>query len=90
MERFLQIHNVNAESCRYCGAIHGGVQCSRISAIEYFPDGTVKRIEFHNPNPPVQLTFPQLNPIGPIVYQTTSVTPNIDRALLGLQCGPSA
>ena len=32
--------------CPYCGWIHEGV-CQRIRAIEYHPDGTIKRMEFH-------------------------------------------
>jgi hypothetical protein len=32
--------------CEHCGFGHLGT-CPRIKAIEYHPDGTVKRIEFH-------------------------------------------
>lgn len=38
-------------TCSYCGAFphdHLG-QCPAIKAIEYFPDGSVKRIEKHEP-----------------------------------------
>lgn len=37
-------------SCKHCGLIHayGGV-CPRIKAIEYYPDGTIKRVEYHGP-----------------------------------------
>lgn len=31
--------------CRFCGMIHG-VMCPAVKAIEYFEDGTVKRVEF--------------------------------------------
>jgi hypothetical protein len=31
--------------CRWCGRWHGPV-CPRVQAIEYHPDGTVKRVEF--------------------------------------------
>lgn len=40
-----------AGECQHCGNWHGGV-CPRISAIEYYQDGTVKKVEYHNPNPP--------------------------------------
>lgn len=36
------------KECRYCGMIHGP-KCPSIKAIEYHPDGTVKRIEFVTP-----------------------------------------
>lgn len=36
--------------CQHCGVGHIGV-CPWVKAIEYYPDGTVKRVEFH---PPVQ------------------------------------
>ncbi len=35
--------------CRWCGLIHGP-KCPSVKAIEYYPDGTVKRIEFYSPN----------------------------------------
>lgn len=38
------------DKCQYCGLIHE-TKCSLISAIEYHPDGTVKRVEFHAPQP---------------------------------------
>jgi hypothetical protein len=31
--------------CGWCGMIHGPT-CPRIKAIEYYPNGTVKRVEF--------------------------------------------
>ena len=36
-----------SETCRYCGLIHTdpGI-CPRVKAIEYHPDGTIKRVEF--------------------------------------------
>lgn len=36
--------------CQHCGTGHTG-PCMRIKAIEYHPDGTVKRIEYHAPQP---------------------------------------
>ena len=35
--------------CRWCGLIHGP-RCPSVKAIEYFPDGTVKRVEFMTPS----------------------------------------
>jgi hypothetical protein len=37
--------------CGHCGMIHGPI-CPRIKAVEYYPDGTVKRVEYHG-IPPV-------------------------------------
>lgn len=42
---------LNHEACRYCSSpttvvMHGGA-CPRVKAIEYYPDGRVKRVEFH-------------------------------------------
>jgi hypothetical protein len=39
--------------CYHCGNYHGPA-CPRIRAIEYYPNGTVKRVEYH-----VQLAQPQ-------------------------------
>lgn len=33
--------------CGHCGMYHQG-QCPRIKSIEYWPDGTVKRVEYHD------------------------------------------
>ena len=46
---------VFAGTCPHCSGngiqtIHGGT-CPRIKAIEYHPDGTTKRIEFHELKP---------------------------------------
>jgi hypothetical protein len=41
--------------CRFCGSTHG-VRCPAVAAIEYHPDGTVRRVEFVQPQwPPAQL-----------------------------------
>lgn len=37
------------EKCEHCGNVHA-TTCPRIKAIEYYPDGTVKRITFYSPN----------------------------------------
>jgi hypothetical protein len=36
--------------CAHCGLHHGPV-CPRIKAIEYYPDGSVKRVEYLVPAP---------------------------------------
>jgi hypothetical protein len=51
-----------AGQCGHCGMIHGG-PCPRIKAIEYYPDGTVKRIEYHGEQGG-QPTMPLLPLIG--------------------------
>lgn len=38
-----------APKCQYCGLFrHPGV-CPTVKAIEYHPDGTIKRVEFKTP-----------------------------------------
>jgi hypothetical protein len=37
------------QKCQYCGLIHGA-KCPSVKAIEYNPDGSVKRVEFFAPN----------------------------------------
>lgn len=33
-------------TCRYCDATHDSIKCPRIKSIEFYEDGTVKRVEF--------------------------------------------
>jgi len=49
----------NFTPCIHCGMIHGAI-CSRIKAIEYHQDGSVKRVEYHEPRPLV--SFPNIGP----------------------------
>lgn len=37
-------------TCPHCGLTHK-TTCPRISAIEYETDGTIRRVEFHGPQP---------------------------------------
>ena len=37
--------NATEMACPYCG-LHHDKQCPSVKAIEYHPDGTVKRVEF--------------------------------------------
>lgn len=36
--------------CKWCGLTHGP-RCHAVVAIEYYPDGAVKRVEFVKPEP---------------------------------------
>jgi hypothetical protein len=49
--------------CPYCGQHHTGI-CPMVKAIEYFENGTVKRVEFKTPSDYMP-TLPQWVP-GPI------------------------
>ena len=39
----------NIPACGYCGAWHSGT-CPRIKSIDYYPNGSVKHVEFHDAN----------------------------------------
>ncbi len=55
------------EKCIYCDMIHGPT-CPRITAIECYPDGTMKRVEFFIPQP-VQFLAPiprEFIPLPPV------------------------
>lgn len=40
--------------CQFCGAFHG-LKCPAVKALEYHPNGSLKRVEFLAPNdyPPI-------------------------------------
>jgi len=40
------------EKCPHCGLLHlvDSGPCPRIKAIEYYPDGTIKRVEYFAPS----------------------------------------
>lgn len=40
-------------NCPYCGTLHieGSGKCPLVSAFEYHPNGTLKRVEFYGPAP---------------------------------------
>ncbi len=48
------------QPCQHCGMTHA-TTCPKIKAIEYYPDGSTKRLEFHDLVPTVQGVFP-INP----------------------------
>lgn len=56
-------------TCSHCGMLHVG-PCLRIKAIEYYPNGTVKRVEYHAPQPVITAT-PSREPLGPYTIQGT-------------------
>ena len=39
------------DHCHYCAGIHPGVRCPAVKAIDYYPNGTIKRVEFVGPPP---------------------------------------
>jgi hypothetical protein len=46
-------------ACGFCGQYHIG-ECPKVKAREYYPNGTLKRIEFHELVPTLfPLPFPQ-------------------------------
>lgn len=52
--------------CRWCGMHHAGA-CLRVRALEYHPDGSLRRVEFHEPAPPVKI-----EPVKPAIGPTTT------------------
>lgn len=53
-----------SSNCRYCGMLHPGPMCPYVRAIEYHPDGSVKRVEFAEPHRHIFGAFPG-NPGSP-------------------------
>ena len=55
---------MNNAKCQHCGLLHG-LRCPEVKAIEYFPGGTIKRVEYMTPADcvtPLSATYPTLNP----------------------------
>lgn len=40
--------SVSVTNCQFCGQSHG-LRCPEVKAVEYNPDGTVKRVEYLTP-----------------------------------------
>jgi hypothetical protein len=59
-----------SEPCKYCGESHG-IRCPSIAAIEYHPDGTMRRIEFVQPQMWSPPAFPMPVP-NPTVWPTAN------------------
>ena len=68
---------MNMTPCPYCGTTHPSAKCYLVKAIEYFPDGQVKRVEFMTPrdlNVPSALTN---TPISvPSIWQPFGISTN--------------
>ena len=41
------------KKCQYCNGDHPEIQCHRLAAVEYYPNGMISRVEFHEPKPRV-------------------------------------
>lgn len=74
---------MTTDPCRYCGKEHGP-RCPEVRAIEYHPDGTVKRVEFLTPadHHPMPLPMPPYGPAGdapwaapPVVTRASTFSP---------------
>jgi hypothetical protein len=51
-------------TCPYCGGMpHSPASCLAVKAIEYYPDGTIKRVEKAGPPMPTELSPAPLRPI---------------------------
>lgn len=60
--------NAGTNNCRHCGHLHSG-PCPRVKAIEYYPNGTVKRVEYTTPEP---LKPIKIEPTKPYPWDTTT------------------
>lgn len=50
------------DTCRWCGLYHGK-KCPAVKAMEFHPDGSIKRVEFFAPND----SYPVLAPPAPVI-----------------------
>lgn len=64
---------VSSEPCHHCGNCHNG-RCPRIKVIEYYRDGSVKRVEYFDSAQPLSASTPfvRLEPTDP--YKAPYVT----------------
>lgn len=63
-------------SCCYCHQIHVG-KCPLVKALEYHPDGTMKRVEFYAPNDYAPALFANPGPAAspfPLDHRATQIT----------------
>jgi hypothetical protein len=74
------------DKCPHCGMTHDAT-CSRIKAIEYGPDGTVRRIEFHPPQPVVMGGQSRISPIEQFAAPVTKLE-KMRKALKQIGTGP--
>lgn len=73
---------IDAHACRWCGLIHKGT-CHRVEEIEYFPDGTVKRVRFRgDDDQPLTVPSEPTTTIGPLkpsnTYTVTGVPDGVE------------
>lgn len=55
------LNDMNAlHQCGHCGLMHAG-PCPRVKAIEYYENGTVKRVEYHTPQNTLTISPPASN-----------------------------
>lgn len=40
------LEGTSLATCQWCGCIHPKTICPRARAIDYYPDGSIKRVEF--------------------------------------------
>ena len=58
-----------AGKCAFCGQLHS-YRCPTVRAIEYHPDGSIKRVEFMTPGDcyPTATWSAGVTPIGPATF----------------------
>ena len=55
--------------CPHCNLMaHPVTQCARVAAVEYFPDGTIRRVEYIK-YPPLQIEARDVHP-PPVAWKT--------------------
>jgi len=67
--------------CRWCGMIHKGM-CSLVKSIEFYEDGSVKHVEFHNRSSLIE----QFTKIGQTA-KGTNPDPDVIKQLTTIQYG---
>jgi hypothetical protein len=65
------------DKCKICGFEHSDRMCYRIAAIEYFENGSIKRIEYHDPVPKINLP-PNPLPPNPLIPNPIFTYPTIN------------
>jgi hypothetical protein len=51
---------IEHKPCQWCGAHHINIICPRVKAIDFYPDGTHKRVEFKT-----EMDYVQLQHVAP-------------------------
>jgi hypothetical protein len=74
--------------CRWCGNLHGGEHCPRVRAIEFFENGTVKRVEFRDEEDEAPATLPFVYPVPLKVVPLPSIhDDNLPDPQFDVRCG---